>query len=185
MSSFTTRATRPRPQRGISAIENLVAAAVVSTLAASAAGQLANWRAQLSVTEMAAALETDLQFARSQALARQQTVHWTWEQTEHGACWIVFSGPRQACRCAAAEGPPECSAQADVLRSVHLPAGHPVTLSANAKTLAFDATLGTVSPGATVRLSAPHAKTVHQVIGIMGRVRSCVPGGGLAGYRAC
>jgi len=182
---MSSRLTSAAQQRGISTIETLVTAAIVSTLTATAAGHFSNWRTQWAVTETAAALETDLQYARSEALARQQTVHWAWEQTPHGACWLVHTGPRQACRCDAAEGPPECSSGAELLRSVYLPASQPVTLGANAQSLAFDGTLGTVSPGATMRLGAQKAKAVHQVVGIMGRVRSCVPGGGLVGYRAC
>ena len=174
-----------RLSRGFSVIEGLVTAAIVSTLTATAAGHIANWRVQWAVTETAAALETDFHYARSLALTRQQTVYWAWEQTEAGACWVVFSGPRQACRCGAAGESPDCGAGTEILRSVHLPAGQPVSLSANAKSLAFDATLGTAAPGATVRITAAQAKPVHQVISVMGRVRSCVPGGGLAGYRAC
>jgi type IV fimbrial biogenesis protein FimT len=187
-SSHPVRSRRAKPhrhQRGLTTLEALVAATVVSTLSAAAVGNFSTWRAQLAVNATAAELETDLHFARSEALARQQTIHWTWEQTSHGTCWLVYSGPKQSCRCGEGAEAPLCEAGTEVLRSVHLPAGHAVNLAANARHLSFDATLGTVSPAATMRFSAPDAKTVHQVVGIMGRVRSCVPGGGLSGYRAC
>jgi type IV fimbrial biogenesis protein FimT len=174
-----------RRQRGLSILESMVTVAVASTLSAAAAGQFAQWRVQSVINESAAALETDFQWARSEALARHQTLYWTWEHNEHGTCWLVYRGPRQACSCGSTSGAAECLGDAEALRSVSWPAQHPITLSANAKTLAFDGTWGTTSPAATVRFTAPGAKSLHQIISIMGRVRTCAPGGASPGVLPC
>lgn len=176
--------SQPQHQRGLSVIESLVSAAIVTTAVAAAASSLVSWRAQLGVQHAAAEFETDVHHARSLALARNQTVRLSIGEAGDGACWIVHTGPREACSCLPG-GQGECRGTAEALRVAHWAAGQPVRIGANARSIAFDPLHGTASPAGTVRFSAPGAHTVHQVVSIMGRVRSCVPAGGLAGYRAC
>lgn len=182
--SKTRQFRSPASARGFSVIESLVSVAIAGTVVTTAATSIAPWRAQWAVTGTAAAFETDIQNARSLALERRETVRMSLDDGEHGACWIVHNGPRAACRCGPG-GQPECTPGVEAFRFQALPADQGTRVAANVTSMAFDPTLGTVTPAATVRFSATGAKTVHQVLGIMGRVRSCVPGGGLAGYRAC
>jgi type IV fimbrial biogenesis protein FimT len=76
-----------------------------------------------------------------------------------------------------------CSGGAQALRSVRY-AGEPVRLASNSRSLAFEPTQGTVTPTATVRVAAAGGEAVHQIINVMGRVRSCSPNG-VAGYKPC
>lgn len=174
----------PARQRGLSVVESLIGAAIAATVVASAAGGLVSWRAQLGVQQAAAEFETDVHFARSLALARNETVRLSLAPAGDGACWIVHTGPRDACRCADG-GRSACGAVGEVLRTAHWPSAQPVHVDANARSVAFDPLHGTASPALTVRFGAAGARSVHQVVSILGRVRSCVPGGGLSGYRPC
>jgi type IV fimbrial biogenesis protein FimT len=171
-------------QRGLSLVESLVAAAITTTAAAAVATGLATWRIQLGVQHAAAEFETDVQYARSLALTRNETVRLSLEEAADGTCWIVHTGPRGACRCAPG-GLPECNDGAEALRLTHWAARQPLRIEANARSIAFDALHGTATPAGTVRFTAAGARPIHQVVSIMGRVRSCVPGGGLSGFRAC
>lgn len=170
--------------RGLSAVESLVAAAIVSTLVAVATASLAPMRNQWALTSAAAEFETDVQFARSLALLRQQTVRVRLPSPGEGRCWIVHTGARDACRCHPA-GVAECAGDAEVLRQAPVDRTLPLRLEANVRSIAFDPQHGTATPAATVRFSAPDGRAVHQVIGIMGRVRSCTPSPPLPGYRPC
>jgi len=49
----------------------------------------------------------------------------------------------------------------------------------------FDPVRGTSTPTATVQLSARNGTAIHQVMNIMGRVRSCSPAAAVSGYRRC
>jgi type IV fimbrial biogenesis protein FimT len=49
----------------------------------------------------------------------------------------------------------------------------------------FDTDRGTVSPTGTLRIHAADDRTVHHVVNIMGRVRTCSPNGLVAGHPAC
>lgn len=177
------RCRRRRPD-GLSAVESLVAAAVVSTLVAVATASLAPLQNQWALTSAAAEFETDVQFARSLALQRQQTVRVRLPSPGEGRCWVVHTGSRDACRCSPA-GVAECTGQAEVLRSAPVDRTLALRLEANVRSIAFDPQHGTATPAATVRFSAPDGRAVHQVIGIMGRVRSCTPSPPLPGYRPC
>jgi type IV fimbrial biogenesis protein FimT len=174
---------RPR-QRGLTLIESLVGTAIVATAAASVAPGLTQWRAQLEVQQAAAAFETDVQYARTLAIARHETLRFAFDSSVAGACYVVHSGPRGACRCTP-EGQGECSEGGQVWRVAAFAANQPARLETNARAIAFDPVHGTVTPAATLRFSAAGAQAVHQVVGIMGRVRSCTPGGRLAGYPRC
>jgi type IV fimbrial biogenesis protein FimT len=172
-----------RRTRGVSLAESLVAVAIASTLVAATAGHVVQWRAQAAVELAAAAFEADVHHARSQALVRQDTVRLSFEDAPGGACWVLHSGPRDSCRCTP-DGAADCQPGSEPLRVAHWPLSQPVRVQANVRSLAFDPVHGTVSPGGTVRFTGAR-RPVHQVVGILGRVRSCVPGGGLSGYKAC
>lgn len=177
--------TQPRrPQRGLSLIESLAALSIVASSVAAVAPGITQWRAQLAVQQAAAEFETDVHFARSLALTRNDTLRMAFDAADNGQCWVLHTGPRDACRCSP-QGEPVCTADGVAFRQGVLGAGQPVRLETNVGGIAFEATHGTASPAATVRFTAAGAKPVHQVVGILGRVRSCVPGGGLSGYRKC
>ena len=57
--------------------------------------------------------------------------------------------------------------------------------SAITASVLFDPLHGTSTPSATFRILGRQGKAIHQVINVMGRVRSCTPTGGVAGYPNC
>jgi type IV fimbrial biogenesis protein FimT len=68
---------------------------------------------------------------------------------------------------------------------VHFDAGGVVRLKSNSRSVLFDPTRGTSTPTATVQLTARNGTAIHQVMNVMGRVRSCSPTPAIAGYRRC
>lgn len=170
--------------QGVSLTEGLVVAALSSTLMAAAVANFSQWRAQLAIEQAAAAFEADVHQARSLAIARAESVRIGFEEAPDGQCWLLHSGARGTCRCESG-GRPVCEAGSKVFHVAHWPQGQPVRVQANVRSLAFDATHGTVSPTATVRFTGANGKALNQVVGIMGRVRSCSPTGPWSGYKAC
>ena len=51
--------------------------------------------------------------------------------------------------------------------------------------LAFGAMRGTVTPTATLKLADARGRTLHQVVNVMGRTRTCLAQGTVAGYKPC
>lgn len=178
--------TRPGPasrQRGCSMIEALCGLTITLILLANAWPMLQDLVSRQALLAQAASLETDLALARSQAHAQQQNLRFSVHQpADGGSCYIIHSGAAGSCRCDG-QSRPICDAGAQVVRVAALSRG--VTLAPLSRPLTFDAMMGTVSPTATLRLTDPDGRTVHQVINITGRVRTCTPNPIWGGMRRC
>jgi type IV fimbrial biogenesis protein FimT len=176
--------TQPnQSRRGASLIESLIVTAVAAVLVGAAAPGFQESRARRHVEGAAAQLETDIQFTRSLAVARNHNLRVEFASGGEGSCYVVHTGAAGDCRCAA-QGP-VCTGGAEALRHVHYGPGATFEIKANVRSMVFDAEKGTVTPTATVRLEGQRGHTLHQVVNILGRMRTCTPNSTLAGYRAC
>ncbi len=164
----TTRSSR---QRGISILESSVALGITSLLVGLASPPLAAYKDQQQLKSIAAQLETDIVHVRSQAVAMNRTLRL---HVAGPRCYVVHDGPPSTCSCAA-DGSATCGPGVRVLQTQQWPATSAVTLQANTASLGFDAIKGTVTPTATFKLSLPNGQRIHNVVNIMGRVRSCTP----------
>lgn len=173
-----------RPAAGLSLVELLCVLAVVLVLLGSALPSLHQLRATLALRAAADLLETDLQYARSLAMAEGQPVRLAVQAlADGGSCYLIHTGPAQSCQCGAG-GVARCDSGSRPLRVVELDRATGLRLTPADRTLQFDSHKGTVTPTATLRLSDRDGRTIHQIVNIMGRVRSCSPTG-LGGLRAC
>lgn len=171
-----------RRQRGTSLIESLVVLAIAGTLAGSALPGWHEARERRQLDAASSQLATDLHLARSLAVSQAMSVRISF--TAGQACYVVHTGPAAACRCDS-DGGHHCSAGAEALRVAALPGTGAVALEANVRSMLFDAERGTVTPTATLKLHGPSGASVHHVVNIMGRARTCSPDGRVAGHRRC
>jgi len=188
---FDPRPPRARRCRGRPAGFTLVEAAVVVAvlavvaLVAVPAMQATVDRARLD--DAARTLGADLQLARVEAVLRQEPVRVSaLDDRAGGRCVAVHTGPAADCTCdAAAQAPAACSGAARLLRHLHLPAHGRVRLAAPGASLLFDPQLGTCTPAGTFALSTPSGDAVHQIVNVLGRVRTCSPDGKVGGHVRC
>lgn len=173
--------------RGFTLLEALTALAVLSLLAALALPPLGQVRARVGVAGVAHEFEALLQQGRAHAWATGEAVHLAFEHAAAGACLLVHTGERGDCRCATPPLHAPCSGQARLLQQAHWPAAAGVSVSANVASMRLDALRGTVSPTGTVRVASPLGPALHQVVNVMGRVRTCVPASapGWSGVAPC
>ncbi len=132
----------------------------------------------------AAQLETDIMHTRSLAVAADRSLRMRFQQDAAGSCYVVHSGPANACRCGD-DGSAICSSEGQALRSVRYTADQRVELASNVTSILFSPTLGTSTPTGTLRFTGREGRALHVVVNITGRVRTCSPGATLAGYPAC
>lgn len=177
-------ATRSAAQRGITLIETLSTLVVLAMALGSALPNFEPLRQRAELLGLAAQVETDLQFARSEAVARNRTVRLTLREQGGSTCYMVHTGPAAACSCSHA-GPASCGESGAVLRAFALSADDRVQIRSTVKSLTFDPVKGTVTPAATLRAEAKDGLTLHRVVNLLGRVRSCSPGGKVIGEKAC
>ncbi|MBE7419064.1 MAG: type II transport protein GspH [Ideonella sp.] len=171
-------------QRGVTLVEAMSVLAILSIVIGSALPSFASLRQRANLRGVAAQLATDLQFARSQAVALNTVVRFSLHDQAGGTCYMVHTGSAANCSCGNAGQPAGCRTPAELLRSVSMAASGDTQVRANVGSLLIDPVRGTVTPTATLRIEGRDGRTIHQVVSLVGRVRSCSPQG-LAGERRC
>lgn len=182
--SASHQAHTARLQRGITLIEACVVMAITVVLGATAAPSLRSLIDTRRIDRAATTLATDLQFVRTEAVARNQALRLSWHAMPDGSCYVIHTGNAAECACNVG-GPATCTGGALELRTVLLPSTDRVRLQTNVSSLLVDPLHGTVSPTGTLRLIGDDTRSVNHVVNIMGRVRSCSPLAAVPGYRAC
>lgn len=177
--------TRPtNRQRGISLVEQLLSLCIVSLAVGTAVPELKTLIDRRGLEGAAGQLETELGFARGLAVARNQAVRISFENSGQGMCYVIHSGGAKDCKCADMVQP-VCSAGVEIIRAVQHDADRRITIKSNSTNFAFDPTLGTVTPTATLELKNQHGEALRLIINIMGRVRSCSPSPNFPGQPRC
>ena len=170
-------------QTGFSLVEALIPLTIAGVLLGGALPSLDSFKQRRQLEGSAAQLETDLQLARSAAVAANSVLRMDFVNGDGRSCYVLHDGPARSCSCGS-EGIPVCTDGTTALRSAHFVAGHAVQLRSNVASIGFDPIKGTVTPTASLRLEAP-AGQVRLVVNVMGRIRSCSPDGALPGLPAC
>lgn len=179
------RATRA--QRGFTLIELFITMTVLAIVLTIAVPSLHRLVERERLRGSADLLRTDLQYLRSASISRHQDLRFeTQTLDDGGSCYLIHTGNEGDCRCTPS-GHAVCIAGVETLRVVAFD-GHSAVqlgLASKGKSLLVDPMRGTVTPTATIALSSRSGDTVQQTISVLGRVRSCSPGGQLSGYAEC
>lgn len=173
-----------KASRGLTLIESMAAMATAVIALGSVVPGLQDLRERKQLEGAAAQIATDLLHARTLSVANGISVRFNTQQAVDGMCYVVHTGAHGDCTCTGA-GTAQCSASAQVLRVVGFGTGQPVHFTNNSQAITFDPTRGTVTPTATLTVSTAHGASISKVISLVGRVRTCSPGGSMAGYLSC
>ncbi len=171
--------------KGLSVVELMCVLAITAVLLGNALPMLTELLARQTLLAAAALLETDIHLARSEAQRGGQPVRLSVQALVGGStCTVVHTGAAYACHCLGG-GQSQCDSGARVLRLSEQTSTSGIGLQGGRQSLLFDAGKGTVTPTATLRLVDRDGRAIHQIVNIMGRVRSCTPTGKLGGLRPC
>jgi type IV fimbrial biogenesis protein FimT len=166
-------------QRGLSFVEQMLTTTVAALLLLLAIPGLDAAKDRHRLQGLAGELESELQWARSEAVSRGAMVRVAFANHASGSCHVVHTGPARACTCRM-DGSTSCEAPGRALRSAVHPTAGGVTVQSSAAHLGFDGDLATVTPTATLRLQSQGGQRLNLVINIVGRIRSCMPAAGSA-----
>ena len=175
---------RLRTQRGVSLVEQMLAAVFSGMLVLMTLPGLQEAKDKRRLDSVASQIESELQHARSQAVASGETVRVGFSQSAQGSCYVIHTGSPRQCTCQA-DGTASCSGDAQALRTVAQPQVGGIQMRSSAKEIGFDATHGTVTPTTTLQLQNERGDQVHLVVNVMGRIRSCSPAPATNGYARC
>ncbi len=159
-----------KQQRGVTMIEACITLAVAGILAGSALPSFKDSLDKRKVEGISSEVGTDLRYARSEAVARNTGVRVSFFQ----GCYVVHTGSRDDCVCDG-QGPAVCTGDAVALKTVNSAEARGIRIVANVSSMRFDPSHGTTSPTGTVCTVPASGRSVHHVVSIMGRVRTCSP----------
>jgi prepilin-type N-terminal cleavage/methylation domain-containing protein len=175
------RAVWPGRQAGVTLIELLVVLVVLAVFVALGIPSFNSVFDRHRVTGAAQALYGDLQYARAEAIKRNQKIYVKFDDSA-AWCYGIDDTSVAACSCGAGTG---CTVngQQHIVTSERFPG---VLLNHNlaSDTITFDPVRGTLSPNGTIELDGGANKEVDVVTSLLGRVRLCSDDG-YAGYKSC
>lgn len=173
-----------KQQRGVTLVEACIVMAVLAIITTSAAPNMQGFIDARRLDGTAAQLATDVQYVRSEAVARNQPVRLSFYASAEATCYVIHTGLSAQCTCPVV-GPAQCSGDANQIKTVSMASADRVSVQANVSSVLFDPLHGTSTPTGTLRVVGTQGRAVHHVINVMGRVRSCSPTNTMPGYRAC
>jgi type IV fimbrial biogenesis protein FimT len=170
-------------QRGVTLVEAAVTTSLVAVAATLGVPSFTQMREARALEGVAAELAADLQYVRMEAVARNQGVSLAVGTVAGGgACYVIYEGKADECSCAGS-GHTVCAGAGREIKSVTLPAG--LSLATGRAPIRWHPLHGTVTPTGTLQLADARGREIHHIINIMGRVRTCSPGGKVRGHAAC
>jgi type IV fimbrial biogenesis protein FimT len=158
-------------QHGLSLVEMAATVAIAAILAGTAVPSLQDSGKRRVLQGTAAQLASDLQFARSEAIARNEGVRVGFHSAPGVACMVIHTGATTDCGCGD-QGVAQCTGSAVLIKSSRFAVSSGVEVTANVSSMRFDSSLGTVTPAGTVKVSSASGPSVHHVVSMLGRLRS-------------
>lgn len=157
-------------------VELMIVVAVAAVLAALAAPSFRTFLAKQRVEGVASQLATDLQYARSEAVARNVNVRVTFIGSD---CYVIHQDTLVVTTCTSAVDPA-------LLKTVQLPSGSTASFSTVPAFVAFEPVRGTATASGSITVSSSIGTRQLQIdLSALGRVRLCSPSGSIAGYAVC
>jgi type IV fimbrial biogenesis protein FimT len=172
-------------QRGVTLIEAGITTSVVAIAATLGVPSFTQMRDTRALEGVSSELARDLQYVRSEAVARNLSMRLTTQPlADGGACYVIHTGSNGDCTCAA-DGAATCATGEQSFKTVVFGGARRVNVSVNSASMLWHPTRGTVTPTGTLRLALPDGRAVHHVVNILGRARTCSPQGAIAGHAVC
>jgi Tfp pilus assembly protein FimT len=168
----------------------LVSLALIALVAMLAGPDLRDWLWRQRLANAAQAVLGDLQLARSEAIQGSRNVILRFGGDDAavvggGRCYVLHTGAVGGCDCHV-DAPPTCRADAQAIKQVRwIRERGQAEVTANVPSMLFSGRQGTVSVSGTIDVRMTGIGSVHHIVSITGRVRSCTPDGALNRVPRC
>ena len=173
-----------RLERGLTLTECCVSLAIAALMVMVALPAFTDMLRKRHLEGRAGELSADLQWLRTEAVARNVPTRITLSSDVHGDCYVLHTGDAGDCVCNAG-APATCDAGARAIKSVLFPAAGPVRLLAERPSMGFDPVRGNAHPANTFTVKDDSGREVRHAVSFLGRVRSCTTSAALLRYAPC
>jgi type IV fimbrial biogenesis protein FimT len=182
---------RPPHTAGFTLIEWMITVALLLLLVTLAAPSVRDLIAEQRLRSAHAALVTDLQFVRSEAVRQRRSLRFEVGGNDAMTCYIVFvPGFSGVCRCT---NPPGNACRprgtSEEMRTVQFPRSSGITVTATSSRgpdATFEEVSGRSEPGdLRIELASSVRGRVRVMVNAAGRVSSCSPDGSVRQVAAC
>jgi prepilin-type N-terminal cleavage/methylation domain-containing protein len=190
-----------RCQRAFTLIELMVVVAVLAIIATLAAPSFRDFIVLQRLKGINAQVVTDLQFARSEAVARNTLMRVRFRANDSLTCYSIFTSPanNERCDCLLGVGAVSCDADATEVRTVQVPKTLSVlvlTPPSELGSFAYDPVTGGIksipldSPGVPINqfvvdTSIDSSRSLRIVLNRAGRPSVCKPAGSTMSVEVC
>lgn len=175
--------------RGFTMIELVIAVAIAAILLTLAAPSFRGFLGKKRVEGVATELSTDLQYARSEAIARNATVRVTFG----AGCYVITqqpdgSSPSSTC---SQTGSPTLGTGAVTIKQLQLQSGSTASFSGAPGWVEFDPVRGmaitdTANAGASIDVvSSLGGWQMRNTVTLLGKVNLCSPNATVSGFPSC
>lgn len=173
-------------QTGFTLVELMIVVALVSIILSLAAPSFREMIARSKLEGVAGEFVTDLQYARSEAAARNANVGLVTGAS--GTCYTIYQAadpPAGSCACGST---PACTGGPTEIKKVSF-AGTGVSSGTTVLELEFEPLRSGLKAGSAttqVTLTSPvGGASLQAEVLVVGRVKTCSPSGSFKGYRSC
>lgn len=178
--------TRPNAGPGFTIIELMIVVGVTAVIVTLAAPSMNQFLVRQRVKAINAALVTDLQSARSEAVTRRRTVQISFRHDDAAmTCYTMHTiGTTGTCDCRNAPGS-ACIGFVE-LRTVQVPRSTTVTVTASEPFVFFNAAQGDSNRSDfRIAVESPVGGKLRTSTNLLGRPQVCTPDGSVSGVTAC
>jgi len=170
---------------GFTIIELMIVVAVTAVILTLAMPSMHQFIVRQRVKAINAALVTDLQFARSEAISRPSTVRITFRNDAAITCYTIHTvGTVGICDCRNEIGS-ACTGFVE-LKTVQVPRSTTVTVTAPENTVSFSAAQGVSNrDDFRVAVESPVGGKLRTSTNVLGRPQVCTPDGSINGVAPC
>ena len=170
---------------GTSVTEVLVVVGIFAILMAIAVPSFKNLQEKLRLEGVAAELVADFNYAKGEANARNRNMRIRFGSDVGGTYYVIHTGNVDACTCNSS-GTSACNTATDfTLKCIGLTSASGLSVYANVNSMYIDSQRNTFTPAGSINIAGSDGKAIKHIVNIVGRVRTCSPGGEISGYTPC
>lgn len=172
-------------ERGFTLVETLITLSLIGVLMALAVPGIQDIVLKRRLEGAVNAYLSQLQWARTEAVVRNQPMYLGFGRTDTSTCYVFYTGERGKCACSQASDLCESSSQSKLSMVLPRENGIEASLTSNIVAVTIDPLRGTITPTFTAVFNARNGTSLVASTSVMGRTKACSQQGNQLAFPSC